>query len=289
MRKYFLASIICLIGCYMFCGCNIVNPDEKIPYFIQIDSVKLDGANYLKYGSTQQAKITEVWVYANNDLLGGYELPANVPIIADSNATISIQAGIRVNGIGSQRRPYPFYNFYTTNITWPKATRQKITPQFTYADKAEAMQNWDFESSNPFIPRNAGADEPLQATATNSKVFEGIASGLWLVDTSLPYHEVITNDVYTLEQGKEFYMEFDYKSTCNFEVHALAKISGQFQNVLVSGVNKKDTWNKMYINLGAMVTQLGATDYQFILRSALDSTQNNGEILIDNMKIMRFN
>jgi hypothetical protein len=228
-------------------------------------------------------------VYANSNLLGGYELPANIPIMADSGAEISIQAGIRANGLSTQRKPYPFYNFFISSINWPKATRHKIKPVFTYADRAETLQNWDFESSNPFIPKTSGVDQPMQSTTDNDKIFEGVASGLWQVNNSLPYHELITNDVYTLAQGKEFYMELDYKSTCSFEIYALGKVSGQFQTVLVSGINKKDTWNKMYINLGAMVTQLGATDYQFILRSILDSTQTTGEVIIDNMKIMRFN
>jgi hypothetical protein len=289
MRNYFLVAVVGFVVSCFINGCNVVNPAEKIPYFIQIDSVELEGSNYPKYGSSKQSKITEVWVYANNSLLGGYELPANVAVLADSGAEISVQAGVRVNGVSTQRKPYPFYNFFVSTINWPKATRQKIKPIFTYADRAEAMQNWDFESSNPFIPRNAGIDEPMQATTTNDKVFEGVASGLWEVNNSLPYHELITNDVYTLAQGKEYFMEFDYKSTCNFEIYALAKVTGQFQKILVSGVNKKTTWNKMYINLGAMVTQTGATEFQYILRSALDSTQSAGEILIDNMKIMRFN
>jgi hypothetical protein len=96
MKKvfHFFASIL-IIGAF---GCNAINPAEKVPTYIQIDSVQVLNMVPAKHGSVSH-KITDVWVYYNLQLLGAFELPAKIPVLADGKGQLQVVAGIWDNGL----------------------------------------------------------------------------------------------------------------------------------------------------------------------------------------------
>ena len=80
---------------------------------LQIDSVSLD-TNYYEQGSNFKA-ITDAWVYVDDGLIGAFELPATIPVLAEGKHKLEIRPGIKLNGISSTRAPYPFYQPITYN------------------------------------------------------------------------------------------------------------------------------------------------------------------------------
>src|SRR5690606_7105479 len=69
----------------------------------------LEGAN--------TSNIVDATVYANNNFVGTFELPATVPIMQSGDVEIAIGAGIRNNGLSSDRRIYPFYELDRRTVT----------------------------------------------------------------------------------------------------------------------------------------------------------------------------
>ena len=70
------------------------------PAYIKINDIELNNS------STD--KITDAWVYIENQLQGVYELPAKFPVLETGVKEIRIKAGIKNNGISSSRVFYPF-------------------------------------------------------------------------------------------------------------------------------------------------------------------------------------
>ena len=48
-------------------ACNAINPEEEIPAYIEINTMNVS-SNYVTQG-TNSSKITDVWVYADNEYI----------------------------------------------------------------------------------------------------------------------------------------------------------------------------------------------------------------------------
>lgn len=67
---------------------------------------------------TGSQKITELWVYQNEQLLGIYSTPANIPIIDLNRSKIQILPGIKNNGLSDSRIRYPFFQTLDTTLSF---------------------------------------------------------------------------------------------------------------------------------------------------------------------------
>ena len=110
-------------------SCELINPAETVPSYIHIQ--KIDLISTATYGSSS-SKISDAWVYIDEQLIGCFELPATIPILSEGSHNIKIRPGIKVNGIGSNRSPYPFYNIIEQTIDLQKGTVLNLSPTTTY-------------------------------------------------------------------------------------------------------------------------------------------------------------
>ena len=109
MRKFYRFDVLFLSFIFLsLSSCEIYNPSEDEPSYIHIDSISLT-TDYTAYG-TASHKITDAWVYVDNELIGAFELPANVPVLKSGVHNINIRPGIKLNGIAATRSYYPFFN-----------------------------------------------------------------------------------------------------------------------------------------------------------------------------------
>ncbi|MFM2386020.1 MAG: hypothetical protein RL660_777 [Bacteroidota bacterium] len=287
MRNLIISlAILCAVG---LAACNIINPTERVPFYIKVDSVSIYGTNYVKYGSTKSHRITDVWVYSNNSLVGAYEVPATIPILADSNDVISIRAGINDNGVSNAKKGYDLYNFYSTPISWSKSTIKTLQPSFTYLDATIMPFNWDFESTNPFLPRNAGIDLNMDYSFGTANTFEGVGSGYLKVDTFNKVNQIVSTSSFSVPINKVYYLEMNYKCTMPFQVYVIGSKLGQISSHFLGGVNAKNTWNKIYFNIGALQSSVGAESFQLLIRSELPKDSLEGEMCLDNIKLIGIN
>src|SRR5687767_2026929 len=95
-RSFFTLLIISFLVSIPFTGCD---KEEPVPSYIHIDSISLNSI-YSTQG-TSDHKITDAWVFVNEQYVGVYELPATFPVLYEGTQNIRIKAGIKKNGISA--------------------------------------------------------------------------------------------------------------------------------------------------------------------------------------------
>ena len=135
---YVLLSFISVLSC------NVINPDEQEPSFIQIDNFAFHASS--GQGSSRH-NISDVWVYANDDIQGVYDVPADIPVIRSGNTKITVFAGIKNDGIGTTRIRYPFYTGYDTIVNLEAIDHHVISPHFEYVSNVLIDDERNFENA----------------------------------------------------------------------------------------------------------------------------------------------
>ncbi|MCC7028994.1 MAG: hypothetical protein IT257_01725 [Chitinophagaceae bacterium] len=281
--------VLLLCSLFAISGCNIVNPKEEIPTYIQIDSVQLISDAPATHGSVSQ-KITDVWVYYNLQLLGAYELPARVPVLAAGKGQLQVIAGIWDNGLSGTRAKYPFMTVDTFSFDSKPAETVFHTPQFKYRTNNTPPITYfveGFEQGNSFTKRNG--DTTFTKTNNPAEVYEeSWASKVELHDTVNTFESITTQD-FLLPPNKECYMELNYKSDIPFMVRVEMLYQSTYLTSDVIGLNSKDGWTKVYINLKGFASTYQNAKFKIILKGELPDGSSSSKTIIDNFKILYYN
>lgn len=270
--------------------CDIINPDEATPAYLQIDEFAF--ATQAGQGSSHQ-KITEVWVFINGEFLGVYDLPATLPVLAFGPTVVRLEAGIRDNGISSTPEIYPFYEPFTANLNLEAGITTRISPSTRYVDDAKFGFIEDFEDGRPriFVEQLTG-DTPIERIQTG--VFEGAYSGhLVLTKEGNPVVELASgNNFSDLTSGGVYvYLEVTYKS----DAAVAWGIVGPGDPILGPegffdlGFTPNDDWNKIYFNLSQTVFDANQDTYKIGLQAfLLDTSPDTANVYLDNIKLVHF-
>jgi hypothetical protein len=270
----------------MMGSCNIINPKEASPRFLQIDSITVNSLNTGVTGSNS-SKITDAWVYANNDLLGTFELPAKIPIL-DPTGDVTVIPGIQINGFAGVRGPYQFYKNATIPLDWPLGTIKIFNPKVVYQDKVELLAEEDFETGNSFGPGAGDTTISVITKTTDTNVYEGNKSGHIYLTTTKPRGVGVWETEIDLANNKKYYIELNYKCDVDFEVKVSTLKSSIYNEQSVAGVRAKTTWNKIYLELGSILGIVQGEKYKIIIDSKLTGGKLKGYVYIDNFKIVGF-
>ena len=291
------SQIIC--WCFLIsslAACEFINPEEEIPAFLYVPDFELQTSPATQ-GSNSH-KITEVWVSASNQFLGAFSLPAMIPILEMGATEISLQAGIKDNGIAGRPEIYPFYTEDRRTIELIPGQIDTIRPLITYREETRFALIEDFESdSHLFQELRLGADTN-RIILTQQDVFEGNSSGTFFLDQMNPIVELATLERYTdlITKSVQVYLEVNYKS----ESPVIFGIIGQEQNNPQSGIPAYDpgfapikTWNKIYFNLSLLILENAFPEYQLSLQAFLPIqdgtfTEDNARVWLDNIKLVHF-
>ena len=287
MKIVFAISILAIMWCGV--GCNMINPAEEIPTYITIDSVKVVPTVSSTHGSVSH-KITDVWVYYNLQLLGAFELPARVPVMAQGKGQLQIVAGIWDNGLSGTRTKYPFYNIDTFTFYANPTKNIDYLPRFTYRTIDTPSISYfveGFEQGNIFNPLNG--DTSFVKTAASGEIFEGDWSAKMVLTDSATLGESITSQDFYLKPNKEAYMELNYKSDMPFDIRTQVYHVGTTITSDVMSFKAKEGWTKVYINLAGFASSFQYGKFKFIIRAELPSGKSNAKLLIDNFKIVYYN
>lgn len=286
MKKNFLYLATAVFSSIFFSACNVINPKEQTPHFLHIDSVQMAATNTPLHGSVS-SKITDVWVYHNNDLLGAFTLPADIPILSADPNLLDIRAGILTNGIQATREGYPFYKLYSTKIDWPEGTRKNITPIFNYVDNAKFFTIEDFELGTSLIRLNG---DTTITKYIGPEVYEGTACGASFVDKSKPTTISTFQTGFNLPFNRTYFLEMNYKCNIPINLFVTSEKNGVYVEQFLAGMNPKTSWNKIYFNIGELVNSIRATaPYNIVIKAELPKDSTSGYIFIDNFKLVGFN
>jgi len=281
-----LFFLVLLIG-----GCKKTSIDE-IPSYIKIDSISLNAGSLQ---GTASQKITDTWVYTDNELIGAFELPAKFPVLKSGSSQLSVFAGIKLNGINETRVPYPFYQQLNKTVT---LEREKITDlghlKFGYVEGTKFAWQEDFEQYNLSIDSTSRSEINLVRAflpeLASAFPFEtnNYAAKIVIPDDTLVF-ECASHDSFKLPtDGSSVFMELNYKSNNPFTVGLM--INGSFtslRQVLV--INPSSTWNKIYINFTPTLSaNSGSSSFRVFFTARKSTQEEKAEIFFDNIKVLHF-
>ncbi len=269
-------------------SCNIINPAEQVPTYIKVDSFKITSDDLNKTGSTS-SKIAGVWVYVNNSLVGAYDIPGTIPVLADKNANIIMTPGISYSGLKSYLTRYPFYtaDTFTLNATPGSTITRTATGHYTEA--AQFQWKEDFETGNSLLKLNDNSttDTSIVRTSDPAKVYEGGGSGYVYLTQGRPSSESINNRDIKVTAG-EAYIEISYKCNTSFEIGLQTTISGQIYYEYLAGVKASAEWNKIYIGIQPFTGKYNATNVRILLKTKLPEGAGDAYVLLDNLKLISY-
>jgi len=269
-------------------GCNLINPDETIPARIELQPIQL------VVGSTQgsaQQKITELWVYADQNFIGAVPPTAAFPYVSDKAQTHFIfKPGIRNNGIASDAIIYPLYTSFEIDINTTPGSVTQVNPVTHYKDDVKVSLNADFETTNEFVD-NRDSFPGSVVTRISDNPFEGGYSGEIVLTKDSPFIEVgnaiALSDLPT--DGRTTYLEMQYKSEMDMSIGILGiSLEGNsFPNFFYL-IKPTDHWNMLYIDLTHILEDSGFPAYKILFRAIYtsDSPKPELKIQLDNIKVV---
>jgi len=282
IKNYILLLFIGII----FSTCSKDNYEADVPAYVTINDIGFS-TNYAQEGSASE-NITDAWVYANDDLVGVFELPATFPVLKKGNIELKVYAGIKDNGIAASRARYTMYDPYIENVNLVAGETIEVAPSVTYNSGVKFRWLEDFENASLSFLYHTYSDTILFKNNTNVK--EGNYSGKALLDANMDFFEATSTPFSNIPRSlSSVYLELDFKTN----EPVLVGIYHNDDQYGVVRLNIATEWKKIYINLTEVVSsKQTATDIKIffgIQEFANDPfLTDNPEIHLDNIKLLHY-
>lgn len=261
--------------------------DGAVPAYVQFNTPTVIDAS----GHGVSSKITDLWVYVNDQPVGVWEPGRRIPMIADGTANVKLIAGVRKNGITDDRIQYPFYATWQQQVQLVPEQTLTLTPEIHYFDN---LNYWlaDFDNGQLFDTVACTATMEL-VPSDSTLIGQGIQNGRITLDTEHAlYRGVSSGDPFT-NIGSTAFLEVDYRSDTRLLVGVRFTLAGvQYISPYVYALPTKQAdgsmpWNKIYIDLAEPWNVPGALDKHFYLQAALENGATTSIVEVDNIKLVR--
>ena len=275
-RKFTLyAFLVLAVFSVVFVSCRKFEGSQTIPAYIHIESIVVDSlTDYFTYGATT-SKITDAWVYVDDDPIGCFELPATFPVLKHGPHKVTVYGGIMSNGIAAARATYPFYKpqiYASLNLVEDSIINlQPVLNYYPIGGGVEKGWMEDFETANTLLPV-AGSDTSIiringsEAWHSSNSFYSG---KIVLPPDSLDF-TVATADEYSFHTGYLQYcmVEMDYNCNDAFFVGVMYYKNYQLVKHPLLRIQPTDTvndmpqrWNKIYVNIGPIMNENVTASY----------------------------
>ncbi len=290
-----IGILLCFMGSVtLLSSCDDDKDSDLVPSYISIKAITV--ATDYEQGTASQ-KITDAWVYLDETLIGAFELPAMVPILAEGMQNITIRPGIKINGVSNTRGIYPYLNPVTQKLHLSKDSITEMGEVKTrYRENVifPLIENFEINAASFDTTRKSTVpiqitDDPLLAFSYPNE--SGTFSGMIQLVSDTSIFEAVTKEIYDFPpSGSEVFLEMNYKTENTLVVGVFYRSTGiEVQRPLIV-LNKTDVWNKIYVNLTVpRYDTPNATDFRIFLGAQTDAGSSQATILVDNIKLVYFN
>ncbi len=269
-------------------GCDVFDKEETIPGFVIITESDLSTTTAQ---GAPTSKIVDATVFADNEFVGTFELPAKVPILKNGATRIRVAPGIFNNGLSSDRRIYPFYEFFSADVDLIPDAVIPLTPDssltYTYFDSGLAFEREDFDGSGNTLVFSDSSS--TMRTAVSSPTVFSAANKAYeiLLDTEQPSFQAFSTwGLSDLPKGNNIYLEIDFKGTVPLELGILT-LDPDLRTIFALGLIPQTDFTKIYVDLtNEIAQQISTNNYEIYLRATLPAGATNGSIYIDNLKFV---
>lgn len=283
MRKRFSPLfLIAVFFCITIWAC--VKPSAK-PVYIHIDKFSFSCDPSTEGSAT--AKITDAWIYINEQAVGVYQLPCTIPVIADGTTHILVSPGIMRNGIPDKRAAYDNYISFKDTLTLIPLDTITLQPSTRYISGLKFNWMEDFEKGCSLT--NYGGDTGIVRfkDADTNIAFAGTTSGIVKLSDSKPRMIIKTNTALIVPtDGTPLYMEMDYKNDIPMTISFIADVNGVAVSHEYVTLNAKKYWNKIYIDFTEPFASLRANSYQVVFKATKSVDGSTAYIRFDNIKFI---
>lgn len=285
------------IFAFTFAGCDKFEGPQEVPAYIRIDSLTFT-TDYSTQG-TDNHKLLDAWIYVNDQLIGGFELPAQVPVLDQGKCKIEIRAGIKLNGISDTRAPYPCLESYIrNNITLSPDSITEIYPSFQYLENVEFVWREDFEDVSLAIKEGNDSDTGIYRTdpanAPEALIDENSRySGIVALDDARSEMELVTDngdgEGFEFDPGDFVFLEINCKSNTPVLVGMYIRRTsvGGVEDRPFIMMNSSTGWNKLYINFTPIVRETtDAINFKIYFKAEKAANETERVIMLDNLKVI---
>ncbi len=271
-------------------ACQLINPVEKIPAFVEIDSVRFDSAGF---GGFSQQEILDVWVYNGIEFNGVFPLPARIPVLNSGAVNMTIDAGVVTDGIRSLRVAYPFYRSPMLSVNLIPGKTVKVTPIFRFTSSIVSKSNTfyaDFENETLLELVKSGSDSGRFSLSRSSEdlipLSGGNFAGKVFSDSSTAVRIELTDvSERTIISGRAVYLELSFKSNLPLRIGLYASSFGRVNDFSDLTLLPSTTWKKIYVNLTEEVGAVVNGKYRIYIRAVKPANQT-ATIYLDNMRLL---
>ncbi len=276
--------LICLASC---------EKDGQVPSFVRLSPAKVKTAD----GLTEfPSNITDMWVYANGAPLGVWQADRRIPVLEKGITSLQVIAGVRRNGIASDRIQYPFLATFNQDITLQEGAEVLVQPVFNYFDEAfpfvegfeeDGIKFTTAESDTGFYKFNITVEGEAEEVLTGQR-----SGGIFLDPAHDLFRAVSTPDQYFPNGSLNAFLEVDYRSDTRFLVGVRFVLGGQTYTiplVYVSPTKLGDgtlPWKHIYVDLGSAWGTSGTVLRQFYIEAVLENGATSAKITLDNVKVV---
>lgn len=281
------SSILVLLSLLLVTStsCEKFSGDQEIPAYLTVDSIYLTTDYYTQ--GTASHKITDAWVYVDDELLGAFELPARLPVLKSGKHSVKVWPGIKKNGIATTRISYEFYKPVEKTLSLaPDSSTALGVLKSTYQTTAAFTWREDFEDVSVSLDTTTRSQAAIQKTSASSPLtFEGSHSGMVVLDTADNFFECQTHSEYIIPYAPVF-LEMNFNTT-NTLVVGVFVYGGAliYQTPIITLNPTGGDWKKIYIDLtNTLNAYPSVTLYRVYMSAWKDSGADQTVILFDNFK-----
>lgn len=279
MNKYLLYLLL-ISGVVFHVSCKKEKLKAAKAAFLTVNTPQIN--SNIAPGSDSH-KITDIWLYVNEQFQGVFPVGNVMPIKETGYAEIMMYGGIKNNGISDTRQPYTFYKAIKFSQNFEPGQTYTYTPVFDYLTSANVRFFDNFQSTGSYF--SSVGDSTVGFTVNDpDNTYSGSGRSVFMsMSDAKPTAQIRTSNYYTLPvTGEAIYLELDYK--CN-QAFTVGVIGGQsdVRDVLV--VNPSDSWNKIYVKLTDMVSTPPNYIYYYIYIKASKEVATP-QIYLDNIKLV---
>lgn len=279
-RKSTLFFLGLLLLALSLVSCKKFEGSQKVPSYIHIESIVVDSlTDYFTFGANT-SKISDAWVYVDDQLIGTFELPSTFPVLKKGPHKVTIYGGIKVDGRSDARDRYPFYqplvykdlNLVEDSIVnlYPVLSYYPISANGTYDTNIAWME--DFENTNTLLTDTESDTDLIRVSG--SEVWQSVNS-FWSGKVELPPDSldfILSTadefDFYKGTNGVYCLLEMDYNCNDTFFVGIKYYMDYQLETLPLVKVTPTDKnhekpqrWNKIYINIGPYMNKFASASY----------------------------
>lgn len=231
----------------------------------------------------------QVFLNMDGKVIGAFELPAKVPILAQGEHNFVLLPGIVNNGINATKRRYPFVEAYTTDFTLILEDTVTMSPKTMYFDGINFLIE-DFESPALSIENDESGNCPLYRDNDPEILKWGNYFGRADLNDQDSLLIAFTTFQQSLpKQNSEVYLEFDYMISNPLITSVISYNSVSFHEDVHVQVNppKEPEWRKIYIDLKEIISfRSQATVNEQVFTAILDKPGSEKFIYLDNIKVV---